>query len=80
MTPIDSTSLECLRAALSPSATVNLPSDIGYSNSRWALNAEKHAAVVACPVTPTDVAHILAFAQGRGPYDTQHPLPIVVKV
>jgi hypothetical protein len=80
MFPIDSSALATLRAALSPSASVNLPGDPSYSIKRWALNAEKPAAAVACPVTPEDVVQILAFVQGKAPYEAQQRIPVVVKV
>ena len=80
MSPIDSSALATLRAALSPSASVNLPDDPDYSIKRWALNAEKPAAAVACPATAEDVAQILAFVQGMAPYVTQRKLALAVKV
>jgi hypothetical protein len=80
MSPIDASALSALRAALSPSASVNLPGDPEYSVKRWALNAEKPAAIVACPSTPEDVAQILTFVQGKAPYDTQQRLGLAVKV
>jgi hypothetical protein len=80
MAPIDQTALSALRAALSPSATVNLPGDAEYSIKRWAGNAEKPAAVVACPATAEDVIQILAFVQGRSPYEPQQKLDFAVKV
>ncbi|CAE6426404.1 unnamed protein product, partial [Rhizoctonia solani] len=64
---------------LSPSAAFNLPDDPGYSNKRWATNAERKAAAVACPVTPEDVVQVLAFAQGKAPYDSQKRLHLAVK-
>lgn len=76
---VDSSALDLLRKALSSSASVNLPGDPGYSNKRWALNAEKPAAIVACPVTAEDVVHILAFAQGKAPYEVQPAIPLAVK-
>lgn len=79
MSSINSSALAALRAALSPSATVNLPGDPDYSVKRWALNAEKPAAAVACPATPEDVAQILAFAQGKAPYEAQPKIALAVK-
>ncbi|CAE6494117.1 unnamed protein product [Rhizoctonia solani] len=79
MSAIDSSALSLLRAVLSPEASVNLPGDPNYSNKRWALNAEKDAAVVACPATPQDVAHILGFAQGKASYTGQKRLHVAVK-
>ena len=80
VSPIDSSALATLRAALSPSAFVNLPGDPDYSIKRWALNAEKPAAAVACPATAEDVAQILAFVQGKAPYAAQEKLALAVKV
>lgn len=80
MSLIDHSALATLRAALSPSASVNLPEDPDYSNKRWALNAERRAAVVACPSTSEDVAQILAFVQGKTPYAAQSKLALAVKV
>ncbi|KAF8600281.1 hypothetical protein BDV93DRAFT_559596, partial [Ceratobasidium sp. AG-I] len=79
MSPIDSAALAALRAALSPSASVNLPGDPNYSIKRWARNAEKPAAAVACPATPEDVAQILAFVQGKAPYGAQEKLALAIK-
>ncbi|KAF8600280.1 FAD-binding domain-containing protein [Ceratobasidium sp. AG-I] len=79
MSPIDSSALAALRAALSPSASVNLPDDPNYSIKRWARNAEKPAAAVACPATPEDVAQILAFVQGKAPYGAQKELALAIK-
>ncbi|KAF8600283.1 FAD-binding domain-containing protein [Ceratobasidium sp. AG-I] len=79
MSPIESSALAALRTALSPLVTVNLPGDPNYSIKRWARNAEKPAAAVACPVTPEDVAQILAFVQGKAPYTAQQKLALAVK-
>ncbi|CAE6494131.1 unnamed protein product [Rhizoctonia solani] len=79
MSPIDSDAVVRIRSSLSPSAAFNLPGDPGYSNKRWALNAERNAAAVACPATPEDVVQVLAFAQGIAPYDSQKRLHIAVK-
>ncbi|KAG8685316.1 hypothetical protein FRC09_014834 [Ceratobasidium sp. 395] len=79
MASIDSTALSALRAALSSTATVNLPGDPDYSNKRWAGNAEKTAAVVACPATAEDVVQILAFVQGKAPYESQQKIDFAVK-
>ncbi|CAE6498670.1 unnamed protein product [Rhizoctonia solani] len=79
MSPIDLACVERLRSLLSPSAAFNLPGDPGYSNKRWALNAERNAAAVACPATPEDVVQALAFAQGKAPYDSQKRLHLAVK-
>ncbi|CAE6353145.1 unnamed protein product [Rhizoctonia solani] len=79
MSPISSSALELLRKALSPNASVNLPDDPDYTNKRWARNAEKTAAIVTCPVTAEDVAQIIAFAQGKAPYDAQQKLDMAVK-
>ncbi|QRV77386.1 FAD-binding domain protein [Ceratobasidium sp. AG-Ba] len=79
MTLIEHSALARLRANLSAGASVNLPGEPNYSIKRWALNAEKPAAVVACPATPEDVAHILAFAQGKTPYQGQPKLHLAVK-
>ncbi|KAF8600285.1 FAD-binding domain-containing protein [Ceratobasidium sp. AG-I] len=79
MSPIDSSALAALRAALSLSASVNLPGDPSYTIKRWALNAEKPASAVACPATPEDVVQILAFVQGKAPYATQQKLALAVK-
>ncbi|KAG8696146.1 hypothetical protein FRC08_007333 [Ceratobasidium sp. 394] len=79
MPPVDPTALATLRAALSPSAGVYLPGEEGYSTKRWAVNAEKPAALVACPATPEDVVQILTFAQGKAPYESQTELEFVVK-
>lgn len=80
MSSIDSSALAALRGALSPSASVNLPGDPDYSVKRWALNAEKPAAAVACPATPEDVAQILAFVQGKAPYEAQPKIALAIKV
>ncbi|KAL5632777.1 hypothetical protein ACGC1H_005655 [Rhizoctonia solani] len=79
MSPIDSSALELLRKALSSNSSVNLPGDPEYTNKRWARNAEKTAAIVACPVTAEDVAQIIAFSQGNAPYDAQPKLDLAVK-
>ncbi|KAG8733177.1 hypothetical protein FRC12_018959 [Ceratobasidium sp. 428] len=79
MSPIDPSALAALRGAISSSAAVHLPGEDGYSIKRWAVNAEKPAALVACPATPEDIVQILAFAQGKSPYESQKPLEIVVK-
>ncbi|CAE7051915.1 unnamed protein product [Rhizoctonia solani] len=79
MSPINSSALELLRKALSPNASINLPSDPDYTNKRWARNAERTAAIVTCPVTPEDVAQIIAFSQGKTPYDAQPKLDLAVK-
>lgn len=80
MSSIDPSALSKLRAALSPSAKVNLPGDPEFSIKRWAGNAEKPAAIVACPATPKDVVQILAFVQGLSPYETQQKIDFAVKV
>lgn len=80
MSTIDTAALSKLRENLSPSATVNLPGDLEYSIKRWAGNAEKPAAIVACPATPKDVAQILAFVQGKSPYESQQKLDVAIKV
>ncbi|KAB5588564.1 FAD binding domain-containing protein [Ceratobasidium theobromae] len=77
---VDQTALDRLRASLSPSATVNLPGEPGYSIKHWALNVERPAAVVACPATAEDVVQILTFAQGKAPYKSQQKLHLTVKV
>ncbi|KAF8601400.1 FAD-binding domain-containing protein [Ceratobasidium sp. AG-I] len=79
MSSIDTPALSKLRNNLSPQATVNLPSDAEYSTKRWAGNAEKPAAIVACPATPDDVTQILAFVQGKSPYESQQRLDFAVK-
>ncbi|KAG8730864.1 hypothetical protein FRC10_002314 [Ceratobasidium sp. 414] len=79
MSPINQSALSALRANLSSTASVNLPGDANYSVKRWALNAEKPAAAVACPATPEDVAQILAFVQGKAPYEAQQKLDFVIK-
>ncbi|KAG9098067.1 hypothetical protein FRC06_006845 [Ceratobasidium sp. 370] len=79
MSPINQSALSALRANLSPAASVNLPGDANYSIKRWALNAEKPAAAVACPATPEDVAQILAFVQGKAPYEAQQKLDFAIK-
>ncbi|QRV92187.1 FAD-binding domain protein [Ceratobasidium sp. AG-Ba] len=79
MTPIDESALAKLRTNLSVGACVNLPGEPNYSIKRWAVNAEKPAAAVACPATPEDVAHILAFVQGKEPYEGQQKLNLAVK-
>ncbi|CAE6432648.1 unnamed protein product [Rhizoctonia solani] len=79
MSPVNSSALELLRKALSPNASANLPGDPDYTNKRWARNAEKTAAIVACPATAEDVAQIIAFAQGKAPYDAQPKLDLAVK-
>ncbi|QRV80538.1 FAD-binding domain protein [Ceratobasidium sp. AG-Ba] len=79
MSPIDNHALSLLRAALSSYATISLPGEPGYSIKRWAANAERQAALVACPATPQDVVHILAFVQGRTPYESQEKLDVAVK-
>ncbi|KAG9089948.1 hypothetical protein FRC07_012221, partial [Ceratobasidium sp. 392] len=79
MSPIDPSTLESLRGTLSSSAGVYLPGEDGYSTKRWAANAENPAALVACPATPEDVVQILAFAQGKAPYESQKRLEFVVK-
>ncbi|KAH7337174.1 hypothetical protein B0J17DRAFT_719072 [Rhizoctonia solani] len=79
VSPINLASVARLRSFLSPSAAFNLPGDSGYSNDRWALNAEQSAAAVVCPATPEDVVQILAFAQGKSPYEEQKLLPLAVK-
>lgn len=80
MSIIDTAALSKLRENLSPSASVNLPGNLEYSIKRWAGNAEKSAAVVACPATPNDVAQILSFLQGKSPYESQQKLDVAVKV
>ncbi|KAG9089201.1 hypothetical protein FRC06_001672, partial [Ceratobasidium sp. 370] len=79
MTPVNISALATLRAALSPAASINLPGDATFSTKRWALNAEKPAAIVVCPAVPEDVVQILAFAQGKGAYSTQEKLDFAVK-
>ncbi|CAE6457872.1 unnamed protein product [Rhizoctonia solani] len=79
MSTIDSSALSLLRQALSPEGAVHLPGDLKYSNKRWALNAERHAAAVACPATSEDVVQILAFAQGKEPYAAQKRVHVAVK-
>ncbi|ELU42223.1 FAD binding domain-containing protein [Rhizoctonia solani AG-1 IA] len=80
MPTIDQSALERLRGALSSDASVNLPGDPEYTNKRWARNAEKTAAIVACPATAQDVSQTITFAQGKPPYDTQSKLDLAVKV
>lgn len=77
---IDPSALSKLRAALSPTAAVNLPGDAEFSTKRWAGNAEKPASIVACPATAEDVVQILAFVQGISPYESQTKLDFAVKV
>ncbi|CAE6373309.1 unnamed protein product [Rhizoctonia solani] len=79
MSTIDTSALSLLRKALSHEGSINLPGDPSYSNKRWALNAERVAAAVACPATPEDVAQILAFAQGKEQYAAQKRLHVAVK-
>ncbi|QRV77381.1 FAD-binding domain protein [Ceratobasidium sp. AG-Ba] len=79
MPSISPTALATLRAALSPSAAVYLPEEDGYSTKRWAVNAEKPAALVACPVTSEDVVQILTFTQSKGPYAAQEKIGFAVK-
>ncbi|KAH7310235.1 hypothetical protein B0J17DRAFT_586382 [Rhizoctonia solani] len=79
MSPVNSPALDLLRKALSPNASVNLPDDPDYTNKRWARNAEKTAAIVTCPATAEDVAQIIAFAQGKAPYNAQPKLDLAVK-
>ncbi|CAE6353171.1 unnamed protein product [Rhizoctonia solani] len=79
MSPINPDCVAHLRSLLSPSASFNLPGDPGYSNKRWAANAERNAAAVSCPATPEDVVQALAFAQGKAPYDSQQLLHLAVK-
>ncbi|KAG8735542.1 hypothetical protein FRC10_010411 [Ceratobasidium sp. 414] len=67
MPSINASALATLRDALSPAATVNLPGDATFSTKRWALNAEKPAAI------------ILAFVQGKGAYSAQEKLDFAVK-
>ncbi|KAF8716553.1 oxygen-dependent FAD-linked oxidoreductase family, partial [Rhizoctonia solani] len=78
MSIIDSSALSLLRQTLSP-GVIHLPDDPKYSTKRWALNAERQAAVVACPATPEDVVQILLFAQGKEPYAAQKRLHVAVK-
>jgi hypothetical protein len=80
MTTINASALAALRGALSPSATLNLPGDASYSTKRWAVNAEKPAAIVACPSTNDDIVQILAFVRGQGPYAAQGKLDFAIKV
>jgi hypothetical protein len=80
MSPINPSALAALRAAVSPSALVCLPGEPGYSTKRWAVNAEKPAAIVACPATPEDIVQILAFVQGKGSYESQNKLEFAIKV
>ncbi|KAG8708335.1 hypothetical protein FRC08_018942 [Ceratobasidium sp. 394] len=79
MSSINVSTLETLRAALSPAATLNLPGDANFSIKRWASNAEKPAAVVACPAVSEDVVEILAFVQGKGAYSAQEKVDFAVK-
>ncbi|KAG9105455.1 hypothetical protein FRC07_009271 [Ceratobasidium sp. 392] len=79
MSPIDESALAALRANLSSKASVALPGEPEYSIKRWALNAEKPAAAVAYPVTPEDIAQILAFVQGKAPYEAQQKIDFAVK-
>ncbi|QRV92198.1 FAD-binding domain protein [Ceratobasidium sp. AG-Ba] len=79
MTSLNLSALAALRDALSPSSSINLPGDASFSTKRWALNAEKPAAIVVCPATSQDVAQILAFVQGQGPYSAQAKLDFSVK-
>ncbi|QRW20030.1 FAD-binding domain protein [Rhizoctonia solani] len=78
MSIIDFSALSLLRQTLSP-GVIHLPDDPKYSTKRWALNAERQAAVVACPATPEDVVQILLFAQGKEPYAAQKRLHVAVK-
>ncbi|KAG9084346.1 hypothetical protein FRC07_013665, partial [Ceratobasidium sp. 392] len=79
MSPINESALATLRTNLSPKASVALPGEPEYSIKRWALNAEKPAAAVAYPATPEDVAQILAFVQGKAPYEAQQRIDFAVK-
>lgn len=80
MSPIDARSLLLLRHRLAPEASVNLEGEPGYNIKRWAENAEKTAAAVACPTNAGDVAELLAFVQGRGVYKMQTRLDLAIKV
>jgi hypothetical protein len=80
MSVVNPSVVELLRKALSSNASVNLPGDPDYSNKRWARNAEKTAAIVTHPSTAEDVAQIIAFAQGKSPYDAQPKLDLAIKV
>ncbi|QRV92197.1 FAD-binding domain protein [Ceratobasidium sp. AG-Ba] len=79
MSSLDLSALAALHDALSPSASISLPGDVSFSTKRWALNAEKPAAIVVCPATSQDVAQILAFVQCQGPYSAQAKLDFSVK-
>ncbi|KAG8735544.1 hypothetical protein FRC10_010413 [Ceratobasidium sp. 414] len=79
MPSINTSALATLRDALSAAATINLPGDATFSTKRWALNAEKPAAIVVCPAVPEDVVQILAFVQGKGAYSAQEKLDFAVK-
>ncbi|CCO31105.1 FAD-linked oxidoreductase DDB_G0289697 [Rhizoctonia solani AG-1 IB] len=79
MSVVNPSVVELLRKALSSNASVNLPGDPDYSNKRWARNAEKTAAIVTHPYTAEDVAQIIAFAQGKSPYDAQPKLDLAIK-
>ncbi|KAG9120081.1 hypothetical protein FRC07_004577 [Ceratobasidium sp. 392] len=79
MASLNSAALSSLRSALSSTATVNLPGDAEYTNKRWAGNAEKTAAIVVCPATAEDVVQILAFVQGKAPYESQGGIDFAVK-
>ncbi|CAE6532888.1 unnamed protein product [Rhizoctonia solani] len=79
MPTINPAALATLRDSLSPSASVTLPGEPGYSIKRWARNAEKPAGLVAYPVTNEDVVQMLAFAQGKSPYSSQERLHLAVK-
>lgn len=80
MSPINANALALLRSRLSSEAPVHLAGEPGYSVKRWAENAEKPAAAVACPANGNDVAELLAFVQGKGVYNEQLPLDLAIKV
>lgn len=80
MSPIDTSALTLLRCRLTPEASVNLQGECGYNVKRWAENAEKPAAAVACPANAHDVVELLAFAQGKGVYQAQTRLDLAIKV
>ncbi|KAG8716211.1 hypothetical protein FRC09_015973 [Ceratobasidium sp. 395] len=79
MYPIDTNSLRVLRSRLSPTASVHLKGEPGYSIERWAENAEKPAIAVAYPANADDVAELLAFVQGKGLYVNQVRLDVAIK-
>ncbi|KAF8600287.1 FAD-binding domain-containing protein [Ceratobasidium sp. AG-I] len=79
MSQIDTSSLALLRCRLSAEASVSLAGEHGYNVKRWAENAEKPAAAVACPANAHDVAELLAFVQGRSVYKMQNRLDLAIK-